>query len=490
MRDLYNVEVPPIKNYFPFLRDWTLYESDLETPKLRFNKGGELGIEQLSLWPTLEQDYVPRNTAQTAKGFTVERKQNASGALRIDAAEILDDHLNKVAHMLAHQRDLKMMGEVVRSDEFAEKYGKNAQKYVLDFLDSIARDADPAGAVKNKVLDGLRRNTTIGIQFLRVASHVKHVANLPYALYFVKPEHLISAAYDSFTEAGRRFIAEYFQEVNQRAGGETELAELGSKSFWDKAQRYGFIIEKGIDQALARASVLGAYKQELAAKGLDYRNYDQIPVDKQAQAKALRIARQIVTSPLRKDVPQVLSRGFGGKQTSYARAVFQFQTTMLRQWSFINQEIYQKGIKEMDPYKAALATMVVLSSIAAETTASRGVKKLMGSEHQSNGSKKDGDEFLKDYSAELFRRVPFAGNMTAAYLYGESGIPTLDTAIGAFKSLKAKKSTGKFQETAAQTILPLLATEAGYPELSKVIPMVSPLLRGMRNIDTRYYEAK
>ena len=490
MQDLYNVEVPPVKNYFPFLRDWTLYESDVETPKLRFDKGGELGIEKLSLWPTLEQDYVPRNTAQTAKGFTVERKQNASGALRIDAAEILDDHLNKVSHMLAYQRDLKMLGEVARSEEFGEKYGKNGQKYILDFLDTIARDADPAGAVKNKVLDGLRRNTTIGIQFMRIVSHVKHIANVPYALYFVKPDHLISSTYDSFTESGSKFIADNFKEVNQRAGGETELAELGSKLFWDKAQNSGFIIEKGLDQAVSRAAVLGAYKQELAAKGLDYKNYNQIPVDKEAQAKALRTARQIVTSPLRKDVPQVLSRGFGGKQTSYARAVFQFQTTMLRQWSFINQEIYQKGIKEMDPYKAALATMVVLSSIAAETTASRGVKKLIGSGNQSNGSKKDGDEFLKDYSAELFRRIPFAGNMTAAYLYGESGIPTLDTAIGAFKSLKAKKSTGKFGETAAQTVLPLLATEAGYPELSKVIPMMSPLLRGKRNIDTRYYEAK
>jgi hypothetical protein len=490
MRDLYNVDIPPVQNYFPFLRDWTLYDNDPETPKLRFDKGGELGIDKLSLWPTLEQDYVARNTSQTAKGFTIERQERAEGALRLNAAEILDDHLNKVAHMLAYQRDLKMLGEVVRKDSFAQKYGKDGQKYVLDFLDTVARDADPANAVKNKVLDGLRKNTTIGVQFLRIASHVKHVGNMPFALYFVKSGHLVSSIFDSFTDEGSKFINDNFKEINQRSGGETELAELGTKSFWDKVQSNGFFLEKALDQVTARSAVLGAYKQELARKGLDYKNYDKIPIDKEAQAYAMRIAKNIVTSPLKKDIPQVLSRGFGGRQTSYARAVFQFQTTMLRQWSFINQEIYQKGIKEMDPRKAALATFVVLSSITAETTASRGVKKLMGAENQSNKNKKDGDGWLSDFWNELIRRVPYAGNITAGIYYGETGVPVIDTTVSGLRSLASKKDTGKFAETVAETVAPMAASGLGMPGVAKVIPMLAPLLRQNRNPNTSYRQSK
>ena len=489
-RDLYNIDIPPVRNYFPFLRDWTLYEKDVGTPKMAFTKGEEFSLEQLCLLPTLEQDYAPRNTTQTSKGFIIERKENAEGALRLNAAEILDQHLNKVSHMLAYQRDLKMLGQVVRKDSFAEKYGKDGQKYVLDFLDTIARDADPANAVKVKWLDALKKRTTVGVMFLRVASHVKHVGNMPFALYYIKPGHLVSSIYDSFTDSGSKFLSDNFREVMQRSGGETEIAELGSKSFWDKVTRNGFILETALDQVTARSAVLGAYKQELARKGLDYKNFDKIPVDKEAQAYAMRIGRSIVTSPLRKDVPQVLSRGFSGKQTSYARAVFQYQTTMLRQWSFINQEIYQKGVKDLDWRKGALATMVVMASIAAETTASRGVKKMMGSENQSNKSKKEGDSWLGDFTNEWIRRVPYAGNLTAALHFGETGIPSVDSITGGLRSLGSSKSPEKFWETSAQTYIPAAVAGLGYPEASKVIPMASPLLRGKRNIDTRYYEAK
>ena len=489
-RDLYNIDIPPVRKYFPFLRDWTLYEKDIETPKMAFTKGEEFGLEQLCLLPTLEQDYAPRNTTQTSKGFIIERKENAEGALRLNASEILDQHFDKVAHMLAYQRDLKMLGQVVRKDSFAEKYGKDGQKYVLDFLDTIARDSDPANAVKVKWLDALKKRTTVGVMFLRISSHIKHVGNMPFALYYVKPGHLVSSIYDSFTNSGSKFISDNFREVTQRSGGETEIAELGTKSFWDKVTKNGFILETALDQVTARSAVLGAYKQELARKGLDYKNFDKIPVDKEAQAYAMRIARGIVTSPLRKDLPQVLSRGFQGKQTSYARAVFQYQTTMLRQWSFINQEIYQKGVKDLDWRTGALATMVVMASIAAETTASRGVKKMMGSENQSNKSKKEGDSWLGDFTNELIRRVPYAGNLTAALHFGETGIPSVDSITGGLRSLGSSKSPEKFWETSAQTYIPAAVAGLGYPEAAKVIPMASPLLRKKRNIDTRYYESK
>ena len=489
-RDLYNIDIPPVRKYFPFHRDWTLYEKDIETPKMAFTKGEEFGLEQLCLLPTLEQDYAPRNTTQTSKGFIIERKENAEGALRLNASEILDQHFDKVAHMLAYQRDLKMLGQVVRKDSFAEKYGKDGQKYVLDFLDTIARDSDPANAVKVKWLDALKKRTTVGVMFLRISSHIKHVGNMPFALYYVKPGHLVSSIYDSFTNSGSKFISDNFREVTQRSGGETEIAELGTKSFWDKVAKNGFILETALDQVTARSAVLGAYKQELARKGLDYKNFDKIPVDKEAQAYAMRIARGIVTSPLRKDLPQVLSRGFQGKQTSYARAVFQYQTTMLRQWSFINQEIYQKGVKDLDWRTGALATMVVMASIAAETTASRGVKKMMGSENQSNKSKKEGDSWLGDFTNELIRRVPYAGNLTAALHFGETGIPSVDSITGGLRSLGSSKSPEKFWETSAQTYIPAAVAGLGYPEAAKVIPMASPLLRKKRNIDTRYYESK
>ena len=422
MKELYNVDVPKVENYWPYQRDHTLFEQEPNAPKMRFNKGQELDLNNFSLWPTLEQDFIPTKSTKTEKGFTIERKPEAEGAVKLNAFSVMDDHIRKTAHMVTNQRDLKMLGEIARSPEFAAKYGRDGQKYVLGFLDTIARNGHVAGATRNVILDTLNRHASVAAIGYRAISNLKHVTNVPFALQFVNSDHLLNAVNEVFSDRGKAFLKQNFPEVYTRAGGEFSIADLSDGTAWEKIQNAGFEGEKLIDSVISRAAVLGRYTQELEAKGLDWRNYDQVPIDKEAQGLAIRISRQVVTSPLPKDLPSIIARS---KNPSYIKAIFAFQNTMLRQWSYINQELVQKGIVAKDAKQGSMALLVMMSVLASETTLERASRSLTSSDTV----KKPGDSFFKDLMVNTFRRVPGVGNLIAAAFYNETGINLIDTTV-------------------------------------------------------------
>jgi len=422
MKELYNVDVPKVENYWPFQRDWTLFEQDPQSPTMRFNKGEELSMENFGLWQTLEQDFIPQKSTKTERGFTVARKPEAEGAIKLNAFNVMDTYIRKAAHMVTNQRDLKMLGEIARSPEFKNKYGVDGQKYVLGYLDTIARNGSPAGATRSAMIDWLNRNLSVAAIGYRALSNLKHTTNIPFALQYVKSDHLINAVNEIFTERGKAFIKQIFPEVYTRAGGEFSIADLANGTAWEKMQNAGFAGEKAIDSIVSRAAVLGRYTQELEAKGLDWRNYDKIPIDKESQGYAIRISRQVVTSTTMKDLPSSISRS---KNPSYKRAIFAFQNTMLRQWSYINQELLQKGIMMRDPKQAALATLVIMSVVASETTMERSIRSILSS----NSARKEGDSLVKNFVVNLMRRAPILGNVAAALFYGQSGINLLDSTV-------------------------------------------------------------
>jgi len=458
MKELYNVDVPKVENYWPYQRDWTLFEQEPESPKMRFNKGEELDIVNFGLWQTLEQDFIPQQTSKTERGFTVARKPEAEGAIKLNGFNVIDTHVRKVAHMVTNQRDLKMLGEIARSPEFKEKYGVDGQKYILGYLDTIARNGSPAGATRNAIIDWLNRNASVAAIGYRVLSNLKHATNVPFALQYVKSDHLLNAVNEIFTERGIAFIKQNFPEVYTRAGGEFSIADLANGTAWEKVQNAGFAGERAIDSIISRAAVLGRYTQELEAKGLDWRNYDKIAIDKEAQGLSIRISKQIVTSTSLKDIPTTISRS---KNPSYKRAIFAFQNTMLRQWSYINQELVQKGILGRDPKQAALATLVMMSVIASETTMERAIRSLVSS----NSARKDGDNLGKSLVVNTMRRVPYLSNVATALFYGQTGINLIDT------SVKGLYSAGKLMF--GKSGKPLSAREAAAAKFETTVTAAS-----------------
>jgi len=476
MKELYNVDVPKVENYWPYQRDWTLFEQEPQSPTMRFNKGEELSIENFGLWQTLEQDFIPEKTTKTERGFVEARKPEAEGAIKLNAFNVMDTHIRKAAHMVTNQRDLKMLGEIARSPEFKQKYGIDGQKYILGYLDTIARNGSPAGATRNALIDWLNRNASVAAIGYRVLSNLKHATNVPFALQFVKSDHLTYAVNEIFTERGKAFVKQNFPEVYTRAGGEFSIADLANGTAWEKAQNSGFAGERAIDSIISRAAVLGRYTQELEAKGLDWRNYDKIAIDKEAQGLSIRISKQIVTSTSLKDIPTTISRS---KNPSYKRAIFAFQNTMLRQWSYINQELVQKGILGRDPKQAALATLVMMSVIASETTMERAIRSTLSS----NSARKDGDNLGKSLVVNTMKRVPVLSNVGTALFYGQTGINLVDSAVKGLYSAgklmfgKAGKPLSAKEAAAAKFEIGVTAASfAGVPGASTIGGFIKPFV--------------
>ena len=492
MRSLYNVEVKPVKDYFPFQRDHNLVEPGVATASPKADSGQAVGFDEMATWKELQGQFTSPITTKAEKGMTIERSEGATGAIKLNALEVFDSHVRQTAHLLANQRDLKMLGEIARQDWFKQKYGRMGQDYILKLLDTVARDAAPSGATRSAMIDWLTRNTSVGVIGLRVLSQLKHLPNMAFSLANVKPNHLVNGMVESMTPEGREFIQKNFAEIAQRQGGEPAIADLSNGSIWRKIQSGSFVVEKALDAIDARATVLGRYMQELEAKGLDPKQYATLPVDRDAQGAALNISRQTVTSPLRKDVPQAISRGtLTGNNMSYARALFQFQNTVLRQMGYLKHDIYDLGLRKLNVHQFTFATLAFTAMLAGESAIVEANKKLFGLRRQG----KDKDSFAEEMAAELLRRIPFAGNIAAAAIYGESGIPLADTAIQGTKSayhaatgkndFGGKMSSGqKKKETA--TALGVAGEVLGVPGASTATQIYKARLP-KRDIDTSLY---
>lgn len=450
MHQEYNIGVTPVKNYFPFQRDYDLFHEQPKGLEQGIASGSETGMDQLV--KGLQKDaFVPRQTTKTPQGMTIERTPDAKGAIRISADEVLDRHINAASHLITHQHDLRMLGEIARSPAFTAKYGALGQEYVMNFLDTVARDGAPANATYQSWMDYLRKNTSAAVLGLRMLSQAKHLPNAAIAASEIGPDYLAKGGAAAITKEGQEFIRKNFAEINQRFGGEQSIKELNETTggmlpvlspIIKQAQKLSFYPERLIDSGVAKSTVIGAYMKALADKGVDPSTYATHPLDPEAQRMALVTSRKVVTSPLNKDLPQAISRGsLTGGNMSLAKAAFQFQNTMLRQAGYLKHDIYDLGVKNADPKQFAAAMAGFLAMLAAETGIVRLNRNLTGSKE----SQKPDNNFYEDAALELTKRVPFAGNVVSAVNYGETGLPLIDTAVQtAKKSGDIIKGTGDY----------------------------------------------
>lgn len=431
MHELYNIPVEPVENYFPMPRDWPKVEIEPKAPdQPKF--GEEMAFDELGAWNDIAGDYE-RKTTKTEQGMTIERLKRAKTAIRIDAFEVFQQHINDVTHLLATQRDIKMIGELAKGDLFESKYGKVGQSLVLSWLDTFARQGRLTGLHRWNLLDTLRKNTSVGVIGFRLASQFVHLSNVPLGMERAGPINYASGLMESVTPEGQQFLKDNFAETFARGGGEPDLVQamkeggsvFGKQIVPKSAVRLGFLFARAIDQKNAQATALGVYFKELKAKGKDPAQYASMPVDKEAQAQALVMTRRAVASPLPKDVPMVLSRGaLTGGNVSLGRAAFQFQNIFLDQWSNIRYDV--PAYLRNNPVKAARLTFALITMIGAETlireTAKEAIRSATGYK-----PKKEPSTGAQVFT-EVARRFPFVSQLMAMALRPGAGVPILDSA--------------------------------------------------------------
>ncbi len=453
MHELYNIPVEPVENYFPMPRDWKVFEQPPEAPK-QPKFGEAMDFDELAGWKEMLGDFTRPKTTKTEQGFTIERQKGAETPVKINAFDVFQQHINDVSYLLNTQRNIKMIGELAKEDLFSEKYGKVGQSLVLNWLDTVARQGKTGSSGHWSILDTLRKNTSAGVIGFRIASQFVHLSNVPLSMQRTGVLNYNAGLLAAFSDRGQQFLKDNFAETFTRGGGEPALVEasqrgavgLGKVVVPEKIVRAGFALARRIDQRNAQATVLGNYFRALKEKGIDPSTYDQIPVDKEAQAQALVAARRSVASPLPKDVPMALSRGaLTGGNVSIGRSILQFQNIFLDQWSNIRHDLFRAGIVEKNPKLAAQMTLAFTAMIVAETGIRVASKEAVASMTGSHPKKEK--DIGKKVAIETLRRFPFMAQFTAMALYGESGVPALDsikdTVTAGYRATQAKKASAQ-----------------------------------------------
>ncbi len=469
MHELYNVEVKPVPDYFPMPRDWNLYEPEPK-PVPGPAYGAEMDFDELAGWKQMLGDFTIPKTTKTERGFTIERQKGAETPIKLNAFDVFFQHMNDVAYLLKTQRDLKMIGEMARTDAFAQKYGKVGRNIVTSWLDTVARQGRIGGFRRIPMLDELRRRTSVGVIGFRLASQFVHLSNIPLAVWRTGgPLWWKAGLGETLGERGQQFLKDNFAETFTRGGGEPALVEASqSKNIVPKAVlRASFAIARKIDQMNAQATTLGIYLRLLSEKGLDAKNYDKIPVDKEAQAQALVLARRAVASPLPKDVSASLARGaITGGNISLGRTIFQFQNIFQDQWSNIRHDLARAGIREKNPKLAATAFVALTAMLLSEMGIREASKEVISSatgykpKKEPSPAKVEPVEAVVTISEEQAEQIAdmidAAGVDQTAFLayYKVSSIPDLtpDKALAAVKILTAKRRAKEAAEAAPQPI--------------------------------------
>lgn len=470
-KDVDNINLNPIDNYFSWEREWRKYKpsaDELATPNIPKNNPTVDDV----LWPGLESVRT-----RIKPGSIEKRVPGAATPIKINAFEIVDRYVRDASHYITMRKHLKEISEIVRDDEFASKYGNQGQELVMEHLNTIARQ----GRYKrNAFLDGLRKLTSRGVIAFRIPSQLVHLANVPLGMQRAGVARWYKGLDEALSDEGRAFLKKNFAETFERGGGEPALREvaegnLGKQSVYHNIGQAGFWLQRGIDRLNTQATVIGVYMRELEKKGLKPEDYAELPVDKAAVSQALVEARRAVASPLYKDVPPLLNRG-----GSLTKSLMQFQNTFLDQWSNIRYDLAQVGLPESikgNPKLAMQMTAALATMLLVETGVKYGYKQ--GLSKVTGAKQREGDTFENTLEHEALRRVPGMGQLQSQIIYGETGIPSIDALEEPVKQgIKYVKSTDKASKTLAGTrAAGAVAEVAGVPGASQATDIVSAVER-------------
>ena len=428
-------DVKLVDNYWPMPRDY-----DKHVPVADEVITGT--VDSHGTYDSQRSAHSPHGTADVTPGSTISRVRNAKTAIQLNAFETFQDHMEERAHLLAMGDTLVKLGQIARSAEFKEKFGDHGQAIILDWLNTVAAQGRVGKQVKT--LNIIRNNLAKSTIGMRLSSQFVHSANIALAVQRTGGVgNWYTGLSDSMTERGQEFLEKNFAETIERGSSEPTVAEAsqGNKAGWV------FGIERSIDRLNAQATVLGAYRNELAKAGKDASKYLELPLDVQARNKALVLTRRAVASPLYKDTPPMIARGGSG-----TKMLLQYQNTMLDIWSNLSHDLWTAGVEKvlqnkwgdksapaMQAVKMSIAIgAMLLAASAVKYQFKHGVKEVTKAIGRAAGMqpvKEAPDSYWGEVSKEALRFPPLAGQLASAMEYKETGIPLLDQGATALNDL-------------------------------------------------------
>lgn len=473
MHDLFNIDVESVENYFPWMREWETFKPSADRPVFDARTGEEVSPEMLESFGQIAGDFTLPGTSKLQRGFTIEREAGAKTPIRMDAFDVFQRHMYAASRLLEMQRDLKLVGEIIRDDAFAEKFGTYGQKSLNDWVTATATDGRGGNVHRMPLLDMARKGSNRALVFFRLTSNIKHLSAVPQAIVNAGgPEFYFRGLHDVFSKEGKAFL-ENFPQVTERQAGDMSLQELQTSLGNEKsgifpkglamADRYGFVLGKEIDALNSRAVFLGRYVRNLEDRGI--KTGLSGPVDQAAAGNALAFMRRTVSSTLTKDVQPVLGRGQGfGGNISIARAMNAFRQYALERWSLLRYDMpqafksgnYTRGVALL---AAAVAAGLYETNIASAVRHAGAA--LLGSDEKD----KEHETWLQRLMVDGFSMVPYASNIVSAVQWGKAGIPLVDNFVNAGQTAGrvVKARTGEGRKSAVISATGAAAQLAGVP---------------------------
>lgn len=421
MKEIYNQDLGQVKNYFPFLTDWT--QQDLKDVHER------MVID------------MPGKSTNVKRGFTETRKGAGRQKVLINAFEIYARHVDDVAYLLKMGATVRHLGRVANNPRFEAAVGDVGQHLVKEWIDTLAKKGGSVGGMQIRALDILRNNIGTAQLALKLSTTLLQPLAVNQGAALIGPW-----AYKGIANLAdpdwRRFLKNNFTEVRDRVGDAPEFLEFTSNSTMNKLKAAGFwAIQKG-DLFAASAIASGAYEKFMHEKGLpvDLENPNQEGIE-----EAQRVVRRTQSSGSFKDLPQALTRdGFTGNR-SLNRLLFQFQNFALNEWSLIRHE----GIRNLAKGNVGAAGQVFFFlAIAAmmEGGMRMGLDKLLNllfgydeEERPPFGerlSTHPSAKYWEPVAKEILTKIPLVGQAMSYYTYGSIPAPALEAVARTGAGLK------------------------------------------------------
>lgn len=422
MREVYNMPLGEVKNYFPFLTDFEAM-SDKEV-RDRF------GDKVLTVGQTLKKN--------VEMGFTKERT-GGKNKIRINAAEVFGKHMDNALYLINVGKHTKYLGEIANTEEYGKAVGDVGQEAVREWIDLVARKGQMQGE-RVRLLDMLR-NYTGAVQLgFKISSALVQFTSLMDGASLIGPQ--VFNGFSKIVTSGdwRKFVMENMGEVRDRIGDDPAFAGFTKKS-WNGLNNLAYMPLKTTDKLAASGVALGAYIKYCDENGI---NLDVNNPDADGIEYAIKMMRRTQSSSHFKDLPLAVTRGKLTGNLSLDKILLQFQSFMLNRWSLIRHDLWRAGIQGSNKKQAiGIATWLIAANFA--ELGIRGWTREAFANIFGEGLPDDDDEDEKNFFqnlGQILQNIPFVGSLYYSMLYGDVPVPSISMLKKIFSKLSAAVKAG------------------------------------------------
>ena len=415
MGKLYNKDVGTVENYFSYITDW--------------NKLTEMEVlERMAL----SLDNFSGARKSITRGFTKARLPNAISPVKINALKVFIQHMNDACYFISLQEDIKKFAEIIEDDIYRQT---GSYKHVKLYLDLLARQGRTLGARKLAWLDTLRKNVGSATLGYKLTTILVQATSFCDAASYLGGGNVLSAWIEmTGNKPLQKWLSANFPKLRERIGDDLSFIDVSESKYLHWIQQKGYGPMKWVDQLVATATTLAAYKKKAGEMGI------KVDYSKPADLKAVDFAELALgktqASPFFIDMGLMFNSGnYGLKNESINKSLLQFMNFQINRWFYMTYDIPKMKMGERAAAYSWLAAGMALE------TGLRGMSRGMilgalgtmgyGLAAGVTGADDD-DDMWKNYAIAALQNIPFMSSLISAWRYGSVPVPVADTFLKLF----------------------------------------------------------